>query len=31
VRDDPEEEPYRQLLQLFVTPDVPETAVAAAD
>ena len=31
VRDDPEEEPYRQILQLFVTPDVPEQAAAAAD
>jgi pimeloyl-ACP methyl ester carboxylesterase len=31
VRDDPEEEPYRQLLQLFVTPGVPETAAAAND
>jgi pimeloyl-ACP methyl ester carboxylesterase len=31
VRDDPEEEPYRQILQLFVTPDVPEQAAAAND
>lgn len=31
VRDDPEEEPYRQILQLFLTPDVAESAGAADD
>jgi len=31
VRDDSEEEPYRQLLQLFLTPDVAESVGAADD
>ena len=31
VRDDPEEEPYRQILQFFLTPQLAETTFAAND